>query len=62
MGVIRMALDFVYMFDAPKCWETEDTRPAIVAKVFIMIMVRPGGKRTAAVLSRLYLMDRGKRI
>ena len=32
VGVSRMVLDFVYMFDAPKCWETEDTRPSIVTK------------------------------
>ncbi|XP_037089850.1 sodium/glucose cotransporter 5-like [Pollicipes pollicipes] len=36
VGVIRMVLDFVYMFDAPKCWETEDTRPAVVAKMHYM--------------------------
>lgn len=33
VGLFRMVLDFVYMFDAPKCWETEDTRPTIIAKV-----------------------------
>ena len=52
VGVIRMALDFVYMFDAPKCWETEDNRPAIVAKV------TQGRNRAAAVLGRSYLTHR----
>ena len=52
VGVIRMVLDFVYMFDAPKCWETVDTRPAIVANVRpgvngdILILLSSGVLRT----------------
>lgn len=36
VGMCRMTLDFLYMFDAPRCWETVDTRPGIISKVHYM--------------------------